>query len=108
MKVLAPESALNALKEIIAENQDKPNNVRVYFAGFACSGPNFALALDKEAEGEDVSCEVEGVRFIMDQNEFLTYGNVIIQELPQGGFVVMVDNMPEGGGCSGCSGGCDC
>ena len=44
MKVIAPESAINALKEIIAENQDKPNSVRVYFAGFACSGPNFALA----------------------------------------------------------------
>ncbi len=53
MKVFAPESAINALKEIISDNQDKPHNVRVYFAGFACSGPNFALALDNEIEGED-------------------------------------------------------
>ena len=48
MKVFAPDSAINALKEIIADNQDKPNNVRVYFAGYACSGPNFALALDNK------------------------------------------------------------
>ena len=109
MKVFAPESAINALKEIIADNQDKPNSVRVYFAGFACSGPNFALALDKEVEGEDVSCEVDGINFIMDQNEFLTYGNVTIQEVPNRGFVIKVENMPSnGGGCSGCSGGCDC
>ena len=48
--------------------------------------------------------------FIMNQDEFLTYGNVIIQEMPNRGFVVMVENMPSngGGGCSGCSGGCDC
>ena len=46
----------------------------------------------------------------MNQDEFLTYGNVIIQEMPNRGFVVMVENMPSngGGGCSGCSGGCDC
>ena len=36
MKVFAPDSAINALKEIIADNQDNPNNVRVYFAGYAC------------------------------------------------------------------------
>ena len=46
----------------------------------------------------------------MNQDEFLTYGNVIIQEMPNRGFVVMVENMRSngGGGCSGCSGGCDC
>lgn len=109
MKVFAPDSAINALKEIIADNQDKPHSVRVYFAGFACSGPNFALALDNEIKGEDVSFDLEGIHFIMNQDEFLTYGNVIIQELPNRGFMVTVENMPSnGGGCSGCSGGCDC
>ena len=107
MKVFAPESAISTLKEIIADNQDKPHNVRVYFAGYACSGPNFALALDEEAS-DDVSCDVDGIHFIMNQDEFLTYGNVIIQEMPNRGFVVLVENMPsnDGGGCSGCSGGC--
>ena len=38
----------------------------------------------------------------------LTYGNLIIQDVPNRGFVLMVENMPanDGGGCSGCSGGC--
>ena len=34
MKVQAPESALNVLRDILANNQNKPQNVRVYFAGF--------------------------------------------------------------------------
>lgn len=109
MKVIAPDSAIEALKGIVADNQDKPNSVRVYFAGFGCSGPSFALALDNKIEGEDVSYDLDGINFIMNQDEFLTYGNVIIQEMPGGGFVVLVENMPSGGGgCSGCSGGCDC
>ena len=48
MKVQAPQSALDVLKEILENNQDKPQNVRVYFAGFACSGAVFSLALDNE------------------------------------------------------------
>ena len=47
MKVQAPQSALDVLKEILENNQDKPQNVRVYFAGFACSGAVFSLALDE-------------------------------------------------------------
>ena len=48
MKVQAPESALNVLRDILANNQDKPQNVRVYFAGFACSGAVFSLALQEQ------------------------------------------------------------
>ena len=40
MKVQAPESALNVLRDILANNQDKPQNVRVYFAGFVVSVDN--------------------------------------------------------------------
>ena len=48
----------------------------------------------------------------MDDNEYLTYGNVTISEIPPQGFVVSVDNPPQrddgysecGSGCSGCSG----
>ena len=111
MKVQAPESALNVLRDILANNQDKPQNVRVYFAGFACSGAVFSLALDGELMS-DTSYDLDGIHFIMDDNEYLTYGNVTISEIPPQGFVVSVDNPPQrddgysecGSGCSGCSG----
>ena len=98
MKVQAPQSAIDVLKEILENNQDKPQNVRVYFAGFACSGAVFSLG---------------GIHFIMDDNEYLTYGNVTISEIPPQGFVVSVDNPPQrdtgysecgGSCCDGCSG----
>ena len=111
MKVQAPESALNVLRDILANNQDKPQNVRVYFAGFACSGAVFSLALDEELMS-DTSYVLDGIHFIMDDNEYLTYGNVTISKIPPQGFVVSVDNPPQrddgysecGSGCSGCSG----
>ena len=112
MKVQAPQSAINVLKEILANNHDKPQNVRVYFAGFACSGAVFSLALDVELP-TDTSFDLDGIHFIMDDNEYLTYGNVTIAEIPPRGFVVSVDNPPEKGGdysdcggncCDGCSG----
>ena len=80
MKVQAPESALNVLRDILANNQDKPQNVRVYFAGFACSGAVFSLALDEELMS-DTSYDLDGIHFIMDDNEYLTYGNVTISEI---------------------------
>lgn len=115
MKVQAPESAINVLKEILANNLDKPQNIRVYFAGFACSGAVFSLALDEEKHS-DTSFDLDGVHFIMDDNEYLTYGNVIITELPPKGFTVSVENPPQresgysecgGSCCDGCDGGCN-
>lgn len=112
MKVQAPQSAINVLKEILANNQDKPQNIRVYFAGFACAGAVFSLALDVETP-EDTSYNLDGLHFIMNDNEYLTYGNVTIQEIPPKGFVVSVDNPPKkseaysdcgGNCCDGCSG----
>lgn len=33
MKVTVPETAVETLKSILEENQDKPNNIRVFFQG---------------------------------------------------------------------------
>ena len=33
MKVTIADTAVSTLKDILADNQDRPNNIRVYFAG---------------------------------------------------------------------------
>ena len=69
-------------------------------------------ALDEE-QMSDTSYDLGGIHFIMDDNEYLTYGNVTISEVPPQGFVVSVDNPPQrdtgysecgGSCCDGCSG----
>lgn len=33
MKIKVADSAVSTLKDILADNQDRPKNIRVYFAG---------------------------------------------------------------------------
>ena len=42
----------------------------------------------------------------MNDNEYLTYGDVIISEVPPKGFVVSVERPPEKGDYSDCGGNC--
>lgn len=103
MKVTLPQTAIDLLKEIIKESADLPSTIRVYFAGFGCCGASFGIALDRKIE-EDIECEVEGLIFIMNKEDYEKYGDVIITQV-EDGFVISVEKMPEGGGdCSSCSG----
>lgn len=106
MKVTLPETAIKTLKDILQDNQDRPKNIRVYFAGMGCSGASFGIALDEERE-DDVCYDIEGLHFIMSEVEYSQYGDVTIEDTGYG-FRVVVANMPQstgggcGGGCSGC------
>lgn len=106
MKVTLPESAIKTLKDILKDNQERPQNIRVYFAGRGCSGASFGIALDEERE-DDVCYDIEGLHFIMSEVEYSKYGDITIEDTGYG-FRVVVENMPEntgggcGGGCSGC------
>ena len=103
MKVDAPQQAINVLKEIIAEQADQPASVRMYFAGAACSGPSFGLALD-EKKDSDVSCVVEDIEFIMDAQEYQEFGDMVIQDM-NSGFRVIPEKMKDvQSGCGTCSG----
>ena len=103
MKVDAPQQAINVLKEIIAEQADQPASVRMYFAGAACSGPSFGLAL-YEKKDSDVSCVVEDIEFIMDAQEYQEFGDMVIQDM-NSGFRVIPEKMKDmQSGCGTCSG----
>ena len=103
MKVTLPNTAVETLKNILADNKDKPNNIRVYFEGMGCSGASFGLALDEQNK-EDFAYEVEGINFIMNMADYQEYGDITIEDSGYG-FRVIPENPGEGG-CSGCAGGC--
>ena len=72
MKVEAAQTALDVLREILEEQADKPTSIRMYFAGAACSGPSFGLALD-DKKPSDVACMVEELEFVMDAQEYESF-----------------------------------
>ena len=104
MKITLPETAVNTLKDILKDNQDRPNNIRVYFAGIGWGGPSFGIALD-EQKAEDLEYDIDGLHFIMSSEDFNKYGNIVIEDTGYG-FKVAPENMQDdngcGGGCSGC------
>ena len=105
MKVEAAQTALDVLREIISEQgEGVPTSIRMYFAGAACSGPSFGLALDEKKDG-DVTCMVEELEFIMDGQEYEQFGDMLIQDLGSGFRVIpeKLKDMQSGcGSCSGC------
>ncbi|WGX74940.1 Fe-S cluster assembly protein HesB [Paraclostridium bifermentans] len=104
MKVKVADTAVKTLKDILADSQDKPKNIRVYFAGSSCCGPSFGLALD-EQNGDDLNYEVEGLNFIMSKEDYNNYGDIVIEDTGYG-FTVAPENQPSGGGCGGGCSGC--
>ena len=105
MKITLPETAVKTLKDILQDNQDRPQTIRVYFAGIGWGGPSFGIALDEQKDS-DTSYEVDGLTFIMDKNEYAQHGDIVIEDTGFG-FRVIPENMKNdeggcGGGCSGC------
>lgn len=104
MKVTLPQSAIDLLKEIISDNSDESNTIRVYFSGVGCCGASFGIAFDEKCE-DDLEYNTEGLSFIMDKGDYEKYGDVTISEVGDG-FVITVEKMPEGGECCGACPGC--
>jgi HesB-like selenoprotein len=104
MKVTLPETAVNTLKDILKDNQDRPNNIRVYFAGIGCGGPSFGIALDEQKD-DDLEYDIDGLHFIMSSDDFDKYGDIVIEDTGYG-FRVAPENLPDDGGCGGGCSGC--
>ena len=105
MKITLPETAVKTLKDILQDNQERPQTIRVYFAGIGWGGPSFGIALDEQKDS-DVTYEIDGLQFIMDKNEYAQHGDIVIEDTGYG-FRVIPENMQNddsgcGGGCSGC------
>lgn len=101
MKVTLPDIVIKTLESILNENIDKPQNIRIYFAGVGCGGPSFGIALDEQEE-DDLEYNLEGLHFIMSSDEYNKYGDMIIEDTGFG-FVVRPESIPNTTGCIGCT-----
>lgn len=104
MKVTLPQTAIDTLKDILKDNQDRPKNIRVYFAGIGWGGPSFGIALDEQT-ANDLEYTVEGLHFIMSKEDYDKYGDIVIEDTGYG-FKVGPENMKDDGGCGGGCSGC--
>jgi Fe-S cluster assembly iron-binding protein IscA len=101
-----PETLVEIAKVI--DGQEGPQNVRIFVAGYGCSGPSLGLALDELKETDFKHLQGD-VNFVIDKELFSDLGDIKIEFVGNGYLVEPVDKVEKagsgcGGGCSGCGG----
>lgn len=105
MQITTNSDSIQQLVEVIEKKENRPKSVRIFVAGYACSGPKFGLVIDPSKEN-DVIYEQEGLQFVMDSGVHEEFGDFRV-EFQDGGFLVMpLEQKAAEGGCSSCAGSC--
>jgi iron-sulfur cluster insertion protein len=101
--VTVTPKAIEAMKTIVDESK-RNETIRIFFAGYSCSGPAYMMGFDKKTE-KDVEVKADGFNLIYEKDleEDLKEAIVDSVDTPQGaGVVVRVKNA--GNACSSCAG----
>ncbi len=90
----------------ILTDEKKNEPIRIFFAGFSCSGPAYMMGFDKKKDS-DVEVKVDGFTLIYEKalEDELKEAVIDSVDTPQGpGVVVKVKSSGSscGGSCAGC------
>ncbi|NLM36042.1 MAG: HesB-like protein [Clostridiales bacterium] len=100
------EEAYKEFKAFLDENDIKDYNIRINFAGNACSGPVFNISIDSPKE-DDVVEKVNDITFMCNkeiQEEFAGFIILSSEENNYRGLTLRPLMGAEEGGCSSCPG----
>ena len=104
MQIQTNSESIQQLVAVIDKKENRPKSIRIFVAGYACSGPKFGLVIDPSKEDDKVY-EEEGLQFVLNEAVYEQFGDFRV-EFQDGGFVVMPLNYDAGGACSSCAGSC--
>lgn len=98
-------SAINAVREILAERKLEDYCLRVYVAGGGCCGVQFGMALDNIVHQNDMTFESDGVKVLVDDQSinYLRGAKVDFVNDPMRGAGFLVDSpsaQKEGSSCA--------
>ena len=99
------DKAAEQLKSLLDKEQKKDSLIRIYFAGYSCSGPQYAPALDMEKKEEDVVSNMNGINVVFEKNlekDLEPFELDYIKTAYGEGFIVRNPNATCGPDCSGC------
>lgn len=60
-------AAVDAIKELLEKRQLEGYALRIYVSGGGCSGLQYGMTLDNNIRDLDVSCQVDGVKAVVDE-----------------------------------------
>jgi iron-sulfur cluster assembly protein len=94
--------AVNKIKELLVTRNLEDHALRVFVSGGGCSGLQYGMAIERNAEDFDTTVEVDGVRLLVDSNSlpYLTGANIdYVDDLMGGGFRIDNPNAVSTCGC---------
>ena len=97
--------ALAKLKEVMQEQGDQENALRVIAVPGPQGGVQYMMQMESETQADDTTLELEGVKFLMDSDSvpFLEDATIdYVEELTKVGFVINNPMFASGGCGSGC------
>jgi iron-sulfur cluster assembly accessory protein len=104
-------AAVSAVKEMLAERNLEGYALRVFVSGGGCSGLRYGMALDNNIREQDLSCDFDNVKVVVDDVsiDYLRGATVdYIDNETGAGFAIDNPNQTSSCGCgsesSGCSG----
>ena len=100
--VTITSKAAEKIKEFMAEEEGKPQFLRIYVQGGGCSGLSYGMGFEKEAEEDDSIIEESGVKVLVDSmsQDHLNGANVdYIESLMGSGFKINNPNVTKSCSC---------
>lgn len=103
MYIATNQETCEKIGEVLAAQADKPQNIRIFIAGMACSGPSFGLGLDNVNEEADHTEEIHGVNFIVEKTVYDQVGEIKVEWVGNGYAVQPLNVKPSDcGSCTSC------
>jgi Fe-S cluster assembly iron-binding protein IscA len=105
MVTVTPKAA-ETIKAIVSEDK-REEPIRIFFAGYSCSGPAYMMGFDKKKD-DDVELKVDGFKLIYDKEleADLKEATIDSVDTPQGPGVVVRVKPSKPSGASSCGGSC--
>lgn len=99
------DTAAAELKQLLEKENKTDHGLRIFAAGFGCSGIQYGLALEKSPKGEDAVSESKGIKifFSKDITDDIEDFKIDYIDNEYGkGFIIDNPNAQCGSGCSSC------
>ena len=102
MIVEITESAASRIKEMLADEEDKSQFLRVAVKGGGCTGLSYGMGFDSDLADSDQEEMIEGIRVVVDEESAKVLKGTVIdfkQNMMGGGFTIDNPNAIASCGC---------
>ena len=106
--VTIDDKAVEFINQLLAKNNKQGYGIKIYFAGMACSGPQFGMSFQQGAkEGEKIDNSAKSFEMYYDEETEKALDQCVIEFVddPNFGTGLSIRN-PNFNGCASCGGGC--